>query len=182
MYAGNIIVRTAVAGDVHHVDTIIEHINQAAANPESGICKRSATLLTNKIIAGDAVIAVTPDDRWAGFSYIAAWDEDRFVSSCALTVADEFRQSGLARSIKSAILELARTKYEHAVVFGLTTSLAVMKINAQLGYKPVTYSEITNNEAFWESCKTCQHYDILERKQRKNCLCTAMVFQSGFNT
>jgi hypothetical protein len=66
--------------------------------------------------------------------------------------------------------------YPDAKVFGLTTGLAVMKINSELGYEPVTYSELTQDEAFWAGCKSCINYEILTQKQRKHCLCTAMLF------
>ncbi|HNC39497.1 MAG TPA: GNAT family N-acetyltransferase, partial [Chitinophagaceae bacterium] len=61
-------------------------------------------------------------------------------------------------------------------IFGLTTGLAVMKINSDLGYEPVTYSELTQDEAFWAGCKSCVNYEILMSKDRKNCMCTAMLY------
>ena len=51
-----------------------------------------------------------------------------------------------------------------------------MKINSDLGYKPVIYSELTQDEEFWSGCKSCVNYEILMMKERKNCLCTAMLF------
>jgi hypothetical protein len=83
---------------------------------------------------------------------------------------------GLAKAIKHKIFELSRTKYPDAKLFGLTTGLAVMKINSELGYEPVTYSELTQDEDFWKGCKSCVNYDILTMKERKNCMCTAMLF------
>ena len=52
-----------------------------------------------------------------------------------------------------------------------------MKINSELGYWPVTYSELTQDEDFWSGCKSCVNYDILMSKERKNCLCTAMLYK-----
>ncbi|MEO6188665.1 MAG: GNAT family N-acetyltransferase, partial [Ginsengibacter sp.] len=43
-------------------------------------------------------------------------------------------------------------------------------------YEPVTYSELTDDENFWAGCKSCVNYDILISKERKNCMCTAMLF------
>ena len=51
-----------------------------------------------------------------------------------------------------------------------------MKINSELGYEPVTYSELTQDEKFWAGCKSCVNYDILMSKERNNCLCTAMLY------
>jgi hypothetical protein len=98
------------------------------------------------------------------------------VANSGLIVAPAFRKGGLARAIKKRIFDLSRQKYPDSKVFGLTTGLAVMKINSELGYEPVTYSELTQDEAFWAGCKSCVNYDILMSKERKNCLCTAMLY------
>lgn len=82
----------------------------------------------------------------------------------------------MAKRIKSVIFDLSRHRYPDAKIFGLTTGLAVMKINSDLGYEPVTYSELTQDEEFWNGCKSCVNYDILMMKERKNCLCTAMLY------
>ncbi|WP_315818340.1 hypothetical protein [Paraflavitalea speifideaquila] len=66
--------------------------------------------------------------------------------------------------------------YPESKIFGLTTGLAVMKINSELGYEPVTYSELTQDDAFWAGCKSCVNYEILMSKERKNCMCTAMLY------
>ena len=71
---------------------------------------------------------------------------------------------------------LSREKYPDSKIFGLTTGLAVMKINSKLGYEPVTYSELTTDEEFWKGCRSCVNYEILMSKERKNCMCTAMLF------
>jgi hypothetical protein len=98
------------------------------------------------------------------------------VANSGLIVNPHFRKSGLAKAIKERIFKLSRSKYPHAKIFGLTTGLAVMKINSDLGYEPVTYSELTQDEEFWAGCKSCVNYDILMSKGRKNCMCTAMLF------
>ena len=128
------------------------------------------------IFSSKAVIAFTQDGIWAGFCYIETWGHGEYVANSGLIVAPVFRKGGLARAIKKRIFELSRLKYPDAKVFGLTTGLAVMKINSELGYEPVTYSELTTDEVFWENCKSCVNCPILMSKQRKNCLCTAMLY------
>lgn len=125
---------------------------------------------------GKAVIALTTDGRWVGFCYIEAWGHEKFVANSGLIVSPEFRGHGVATAIKKKIFELSRQKYPHAKIFGLTTGLAVMKINSELGYEPVTYSELTDDEEFWKGCQSCVNYDTLMSKGRKNCFCTAMLY------
>ncbi len=125
---------------------------------------------------GKAVIAVLPDGTWIGFCYIEVWGHEEFVANSGLIVAPEYRKSGIAKKIKQTIFNLSRERYPHAKIFGLTTGLAVMKINSDLGYEPVTYSELTDDEEFWAGCKSCVNYDILMSKDRKNCMCTAMLY------
>ena len=128
------------------------------------------------MLEGKAVIALHRNGTWAGFCYIETWSHGDFVANSGLIVNPEFRKVGLAKAIKEKIFELSRQKYPKAKIFGLTTGLAVMKINSDLGYEPVTYSELTQDEAFWNGCKSCVNYDILMSKGRKNCMCTAMLF------
>jgi hypothetical protein len=142
----------------------------------TGIAKRSPEYIETKINEGKAVIAVTPDGDWVGFCYIEAWGHDQFVANSGLIVAPAFRKSGVAKQIKRKIFDLSKEKYPTAKIFGLTTGLAVMKINSDLGYEPVTYSELTDDEEFWAGCKSCVNYDILMSKERKNCMCTAMLY------
>ncbi len=51
-----------------------------------------------------------------------------------------------------------------------------MKINYELGYKPVTFSELTDDPEFWKGCQTCTNYDVLQRTDKKMCLCTGMLY------
>ena len=147
-----------------------------------GISKRTPGQIVEKILAGKAVIAFTNSGEWAGFCYIESWENDEYVSNSGLIVAPQFRKNGLAREIKDKIFELSRSKFPDAKVFGLTTSAAVMKINSEMGYVPVVYSEITTEEKFWEGCKSCVNYEILQSKGRKNCFCTAMLFDPMLKT
>ena len=141
----------------------------------TGIAKRSPEYIEKKMQEGKAVIALTSDGKWVGFCYIEVW-KGEYVANSGLIVAPEFRKSGVAKQIKKRIFDLSRERYPEAKIFGLTTGLAVMKINSELGYEPVTYSELTNDEEFWAGCKSCVNYDILMSKDKKNCMCTAMLY------
>jgi hypothetical protein len=171
-----IIIRVANSGDVHYSKTITDEMEASAKARGTGIAKRSPDYVAQKIAEGKAVIALTQSGQWVGFCYIETWSHGQYVANSGLIVAPQFRKSGVAKSIKKKVFELSRQKYPEAKIFGLTTGLAVMKINSELGYEPVTYSELTQDEAFWAGCKSCVNYDILMSKDRKNCLCTGMLF------
>jgi hypothetical protein len=167
-----------VASDEHirYAQQICDEMASSAKARGTGIAKRSPEYIVQKIYEGKAVIALADDGEWAGFCYIETWGHGSYVANSGLIVSPQFRKSGLAKSIKNKIFELSRNKYPDAKIFGLTTGLAVMKINSDLGYEPVTYSELTTDDAFWAGCKSCVNYDILMSKERKNCLCTAMLY------
>jgi hypothetical protein len=172
----NIIVRVATPDDIIYATTITDEMASSALARGTGIAKRSPEYISQKMTEGKAVIAITTDKKWVGFCYIEAWGHEEFVANSGLIVAPEFRKTGIAKKIKQRIFALSREKYPAAKIFGLTTGLAVMKINSDLGYEPVTYSELTDDENFWAGCKSCVNYDILMSKGRKNCLCTAMLY------
>ncbi len=167
-----------VANETHvgFAQIICDEMASSAQARGTGIAKRSPEYVEQKMREGKAVIAFTADGIWAGFCYIETWSHGEYVANSGLIVSPEFRKSGLAKAIKKKIFELSRKKYPEAKIFGLTTGLAVMKINSDLGYEPVTYSELTQDEAFWAGCKSCVNYDILMSKERKNCLCTGMLY------
>lgn len=142
----------------------------------TGIAKRSPEYVQLKMDEGKAVIALTKAGAWVGFCYIEAWGHEKFVANSGLIVNPAFRGHGVAKAIKEKIFELSRKKYPDAKIFGLTTGLAVMKINSDLGYEPVTYSELTDDEEFWKGCQSCVNFDVLTSKKRTNCLCTAMLY------
>jgi N-acetylglutamate synthase-like GNAT family acetyltransferase len=171
-----IIVRVASPGDIIDSSIITDEMALSAQARGTGIAKRSPEYISEKITEGKAVIAVTEDKKWVGFCYIEAWGHEKFVANSGLIVAPEFRKSGIAKTIKQTIFALSREKYPESKIFGLTTGLAVMKINSDLGYEPVTYSELTDDDNFWAGCKSCVNYDILMSKDRKNCMCTAMLY------
>jgi hypothetical protein len=172
----DIIVRIAIAEDKKYAKIITDEMESSAKARGTGIAKRSPEYIEQKIDEGKAVIATTKDGTWVGFCYIETWSHGEYVANSGLIVSPEFRKSGVAKSIKKVIFDLSRERYPGAKLFGLTTGLAVMKINSDLGYEPVTYSELTQDEAFWAGCKSCVNYDILMSKDRKNCLCTGMLY------
>lgn len=171
-----IIIRVANSGDTHYSETITNEMEQSAKARGTGIAKRSPDYVANKMNEGKAVIALTKDGTWVGFCYIETWSHGAFVANSGLIVSPAFRKSGVAKQIKERIFKLSRQLFPEAKIFGLTTGLAVMKINSDLGYEPVTYSELTQDEEFWSGCKSCVNYDILMSKERKNCMCTAMLY------
>lgn len=176
MEKDNIIIRVATPDDTKYAETITTEMEESAKARGTGIAKRSPDYIRMKMNEGKAVIAHTKDGEWVGFCYIEAWQHEKYVANSGLIVAPAFRKSGVATDIKKKVFDLSRKKYPQAKIFGLTTGLAVMKINSDLGYEPVTYSELTTDEEFWKGCRSCVNYDILMAKERKNCLCTAMLF------
>lgn len=153
---------------------ICEMMAEAARVRGTGIAQRQPEYLRQKIQEGKAVIALH-EGRAVGFCYIESWEGQQFVANSGLIVHPDYRKLGLAKRIKQEIFHLSRRKYPKAKLFGITTSRAVMKINSELGYEPVTFSELTRDDAFWSGCRSCVNYDILTRTNRKMCLCTGMV-------
>jgi len=166
------------AGREHlvYVPEIEEAIINASKVKGTGLAKRTKEYLSQKISEGKAVIGLTQSGKFAGFCYIESWGHKKFVANSGLIVIDEYRGMGLAMKIKQKAFRLSRKLFPDAKIFGLTTSLAVMKINSALGYKPVTFSELTDDEEFWKGCHTCSYYDVLFRTNRMHCLCTGMLY------
>jgi len=171
------IINISIASEEHlaYIPDIEKALLQASRQKGTGIAVRSRAYLEDKILQGKSVIAVSEDGEWAGFCYIESWGHNKYVANSGLVVARTFRGMGLAREIKKRALELSARLFPGAKLFGLTTSLAVMKINSDLGYRPVTFSELTDDDQFWQGCRTCPWYDILVRTKRVDCLCTAMI-------
>jgi len=168
-----------IANESHfrYAEDICELIRESAKSRGTGIAERKPDYIRKKMENGNAIIALHGEEL-AGFCYIEVWDHEKYVANSGLIVAPQFRQAGLAKAIKKTSFNLSREKYPQSKLFGITTSLAVMRINSELGYKPVTFSELTQDDAFWEGCKGCKNHDILERNERKMCLCTAMLAPS----
>ena len=167
-----------VADSTHkkYSEQITAEMENSAKARGTGIAKRSPEYVAGKMQEGKSVIAFHKDGTWAGFCYIETWSHGQFVANSGLIVSPKFRKAGLAKAIKEEIFALSRKLYPKAKIFGLTTGLAVMKINSDLGYEPVTYSELTQDEEFWKGCQSCVNFEILKMKERKNCMCTAMLY------
>ena len=172
----NFIVEVATEDHLHYAETICAEMEESAKQRGTGIAKRSVVYLMEKMVEGKAIIATTKAGDWVGFCYIETWEHGKFVANSGLIVSPNYRNSGMAKAIKFKAFELSRKKYPNAKIIGITTSLAVMKINSDLGYEPVTFSELTTDEAFWKGCSSCVNYDVLTRTGRKNCLCTGMMY------
>ncbi len=158
-----------------YAQIICDTIAESAQIRGTGIAKRTPEYVITKMENANAVIALD-GENFAGFCYIEAWGHGKFVANSGLIVHPDFRNLGLAKKIKEKIFEHSRTKYPEAKIFGITTGLAVMKINSDLGYRPVTFSELTDDPTFWKGCQTCRNYDILQRTEQKMCLCTGMMY------
>lgn len=171
-----VIVRVAKEADAKYAAQISEETERSAIARGSGISKRSPETIVQKMREGKAVIAITADGKWAGFSYYEVWAGGEFVSNSGLIVAPEFRRGGVAAAIKRKVFRLGRKKYPDARVFSITTGLAIMKMNSRLGFGPVTYSELPQEQAFWKGCASCANYGVLESQGHKRCFCTAMLF------
>ncbi len=156
-------------------EEICQLIYESALQRGTGIAKRSPEYIASKIKGGKAVVALD-GDRLVGFSYIECWEHGDFVATSGLIVRPEYRHMGLAAKIKTKTFELARRRFPFAKIFSITTSLPVMKLNSRMGYVPVTFSELTEDETFWKGCEGCRNYDILQRNGRRMCLCTGMLF------
>lgn len=173
----NITIEVAQATHLPYAETICALYADSAKDRGTGIAKREPAYIRQKMEQSNGIIALA-DNKLAGFCYIETWTHGKYVANSGLIVAPEFRGLGLAKRIKKYAFDYARNKFPEARVFGITTSLAVMKINHELGYRPVTFSELTQDEAFWKGCQSCPNYDILMRNDRKLCLCTGMLASS----
>ncbi|MDY0907016.1 N-acetyltransferase [Pedobacter sp. CFBP9032] len=171
-----IFVRIATKEDTIYADEIVQETSDSAIIRGSGIAKRTPASIIEKMENGKAVIAVTSGGEWVGFSYFEAWEHGHFISNSGLIVKPKFRNSGVAKCIKNRIFNLSRRHFPHAKIFSITSGAAIMKMNSKLGFEPVTFDQITKDESFWAGCESCTNFDILERKKRCNCLCTAMLF------
>ena len=171
----SIVVAFAKDEHVKYAERICTLIYESALQRGTGIAKRSPEYISAKITSGKAVIAVE-GEKLVGFSYIECWGHGDYVATSGLIVDPEYRNLGLAARIKEKTFELARLRFPFAKLFSITTSLPVMKLNSRLGYKPVTFSELTDDEEFWAGCQGCCNYDILLRNNRRMCLCTGMLY------
>ncbi len=168
-------VQVATAQHLKYVDEILTTIEAATKVRGTGIARRRPEYVAQKMNEGKAIIAMK-DDEFVGFCYIESWSHGEFVANSGLIVKSEYRGHGLAKRIKEKAFALSRELFPKAKIFGLTTGLAVMKINTQLGYVPVTFSELTDDPTFWKGCESCINYDVLTRNNCTRCLCTGMLY------
>ena len=160
---------------IRFVPTILQTIEDATKVRGTGIAKRTPEYVEQKMREGKAIIALV-DGEFAGFCYIESWGNKQYVANSGLIVVEKFRGHGLAKAIKKKSFELSLEKFPDAKLFGLTSGSAVMKINTELGYVPVTFAELTDDESFWRGCQGCVNYDVLQRTDRRYCICTAMLY------
>jgi GNAT superfamily N-acetyltransferase len=154
---------------------ICETIANSANIRGTGIAKRTTDYIIQRMNNQNAVIALD-DERFVGFCYIEKWSHGKFVANSGLIVHPDYRGKGIAKLIKEKIFHHSRSKFPGAKVFSITTGLPVMKMNSDLGYKPVTFSELTKDQSFWDGCQTCKNYDVLQRTSQSMCLCTGMLY------
>jgi GNAT superfamily N-acetyltransferase len=171
----------AKAEHISFAKEISQCIDESAKIRGTGIARRTPEYIATKITNGNAVIAID-GDKFAGFCYIEIWGHGKYVAHSGLIVAPEYRAQGLAKQIKKGVFDLSLEKFPKAKIFGITTGMAVMKINYELGYKPVHFSELTDDPDFWKGCQTCKNYDILTRTERQMCLCTGMLYDPNKKT
>lgn len=157
-----------------HARDISTCIGESAKMRGTGIARRSPEYISKKMEAGNAVIALE-NDKFAGFCYIEIWGHGKYVANSGLIVSPDHRGKGLAKQIKQKVFDLSLEKFPKAKIFGITTGKAVMRINFELGYQPVAFSELTDDPEFWKGCQTCKNYDVLTRTERTMCLCTGML-------
>jgi len=141
----------------------------------TGIAKRTTDYIIQRMNNQNAVIALD-EGKFVGFCYIEKWGHGRFVANSGLIVHPDYRGKGIAKLIKEKVFIHSRLKFPEAKVFSITTGLPVMKMNSDLGYKPVTFSELTKDQSFWNGCQTCKNYDVLQRTSQSMCLCTGMLY------
>ncbi len=165
IYEDGIKVIVADASHEKYVDLVLDTIREAAKKRGTGIAERTHEYVATKMKEGKAVLALDPSkqselgDTFVGFSYIETWGNKSYVTR-----------------IKDHTFTLARVRWPHAKIFSLTSGDAVMKMNTALGYVPVSFNQLTDDDAFWRGCRGCINHPILEMKNRKFCICTGMLY------
>ena len=169
-------VLVADASHFVYADEICEEILLSARERGTGIARRTPEYLQEKMAAGKAVIALSEAGEFAGFSYIETWGGKEYVANSGLIVAHRFRGIGLAMRIKEKVFQLSRERFPNAKIFSITTGAAVMKMNYELGFRPVTFAALTDDPEFWKGCQGCRNYQILESNEYRMCLCTGLLY------
>lgn len=171
----NVNIYVADKSHVKYADSICELMYISALERGTGIAKRSPEYIAEKISSGKAVIALDGEEL-VGFAYIETWSHSKFVANSGLIISHKYRHLGYAKKVKSKIFNLSRKLFPDAKIFSITTGLAVMKLNTQLGFKPVTFSELTDDPEFWKGCEGCKNVEVLKSNEYKMCLCTGLLY------
>ena len=199
-------VTVADESHIKYAEDICKEIYISSLERKTGIANRTPEYICEKIRAGKAVIALATTDgtdnkatasgeqtgsgsqtaenkasggsteKFAGFSYIESWGGKSFVANSGLIVAHEFRGMGVAKKIKEQTFILSRHLFPDAKIFSITTGAAVMKMNYEFGFRPVPYTELTDDPEFWKGCEGCRHFDILKSHDYKMCICTGLLY------
>ena len=169
-------VLVADASHFVYADEICEEILLSARERGTGIARRTPEYIQEKMEAGKAIIAISEDGQFAGFSYIESWGGKEYVANSGLIVSHKFRGLGLAMKIKERVFQLSRERFPNAKIFSITTGAAVMKMNYELGFRPVTFAALTDDPEFWKGCQGCRNYQILESNEYRMCLCTGLLY------
>jgi predicted GNAT superfamily acetyltransferase len=169
-------VLVADASHFVYADEICEEILLSARERGTGIARRTPEYIQEKMAAGKAIIAISDKGEFAGFSYIETWGGKEYVANSGLIVAHKFRGIGLAMRIKERVFQLSRERFPSAKIFSITTGAAVMKMNYELGFRPVTFAALTDDPEFWKGCQGCRNYQILEANEYRMCLCTGLLY------
>lgn len=167
-----------VASEKHipYIKDILAAIYEASKVKGNSIVMRDPDYLAVKMKEGKAVIALSGDD-FAGFCYIECWQDEQFVANSGLIVKPEYRGQHLATRIKEKIFEVSRTMFPNVCIFSITKSQAVIKMNTALGFRQVSYDQLTTDPKFWKGCDTCPHFQELLSNGYKSCQCTGLLFR-----
>ncbi len=194
-------IKVVVASSEHlkYAEEICQEIYVSSLERKTGIANRTPEYIQEKMLAGKAVIALAYEDganggasnaassavegtsegsepRFAGFSYIESWGGKSFVATSGLIVAHAFRGMGIAKKIKEQTFLLSRRLFPDAKIFSITTGAAVMKMNYEFGFRPVPFTELTDDPEFWKGCEGCRHFEILKSHDYKMCICTGLLY------
>src|SRR5574344_722180 len=133
----NINVMGANESHMKFANQICDEIYVSSLERKTGIANRTPEYIGDKIKDGKAVIALTDEGEFAGFSYIEPWGGKRFVANSGLIVAHQFRGMRISKRIKEQTFILSRHKLSDAKIFTLPARSAGMKMNYGFGFRPV---------------------------------------------
>jgi len=168
-----IVVRVAGAEDAGFAEAASVLIADAAL--EFDVAKRSPRLLREKIVGGQAVLALE-DDELVGFAFWSTWQNGRFVSHSGLVVRPDRRGRALGRRLKWELTAASRRRHPDAALMSLTSSRAVRAMNRALGFVQVPLDHLTLDPAFWRGCEACRNHAELGAHP-DHCRCVGMILR-----